>query len=228
MAIGVHDLTLAWLAGLLGAPHCIGMCGATVSGFALQAKGSPLRSVLAYNAGRIVTYAALGAFMGTIGSFVDGAGKLANVQGTASLLGGCLILLWALRRTALPLHRLDPHRLPLVRRLTARYRTAEEAGAAFVSGLLLGFLPCGLTYAMEMNAAASASPLHGLLLMLLFGLGTVPALVSVGLFAGKLNKRLRSKATMAGQFVAVWIGVLSVLRGLAAAGWIPSVHPWLW
>ncbi|MCZ8519965.1 MULTISPECIES: sulfite exporter TauE/SafE family protein [Paenibacillus] len=230
MTMPWSDAVLALLGGLFGAPHCIGMCGGTAAGYALEARSGPLRAVLFYNAGRVLTYTMLGAFMGAVGSFIDGAGRIAELQGAATFVGGCLILLWALRGTRL--------RIPVpaaLRRLRAsaerrglRWKGKGTPAAALLGGLLLGFLPCGLTYAMQMNAAAGGSPYRGALLLAAFGLGTVPALLLAGLTARRLGRALRSRARAAGTAVAVTMGVLCILRGLAAGGWIPSVHPWLW
>ncbi|WP_426446948.1 sulfite exporter TauE/SafE family protein [Paenibacillus sp. S-38] len=224
------DLLLALLGGLFGAPHCLAMCGGTAAGIVLKAGSRPVRALLCYNAGRILTYTALGAFMGAVGSFVDGAGQAARLQGTATLLGGCLILLWALRGTRLrvPLPEAVQRLRGSAERLGHRWKGRGTPAAALLAGLLLGFLPCGLTYAMQMNAAAGGSPTRGALLLAAFGLGTLPALLLAGLSASRLGRALRSRARTAGRVLAVTIGVLCILRGLAAGGWIPSVHPWLW
>lgn len=226
--LSTDALILAALTGILGAPHCIGMCGGTVSGFALHADSSALRAVTAYNLGRVTTYTGLGLLMGTVGSFVDVAGRLAGIQGIASIAGGAFILLWAFRKYALPLAHWGPLRIPLLRRLSESLRSRKDSAAIYFSGILLGFIPCGMTYAMQMNAAASGQAWSGAVLMAVFGLSTLPALYFAGLFAGAIKKTLRRHVLRIGHFVAVWIGVVSILRGMAANGWIPSIHPWLW
>lgn len=226
--VTVDGMILAAMTGLMGAPHCIAMCGGTAGGFALNADSGPWRAVMAYNFGRMTTYIGLGAVMGAIGSFVNVAGKLAGIQGIASMAGGALILLWAFRKVSLPLARWSPLRSPRLSRLAGLLRSRRDAAAIYASGILLGFIPCGLTYAMQMNAAASGGAWSGALLMAAFALATVPALLAAGLFAGALKQPLRRKAQRAGHYIAVWIGVVSILRGLAANGWIPGIHPWLW
>ncbi|MFC5451328.1 sulfite exporter TauE/SafE family protein [Paenibacillus aestuarii] len=221
-------LWLVALTGLLGAPHCIGMCGGTMTSLTLQARGRALATIVAYNCGRILTYTCIGAFMGGAGSFVDGAAQLTGLQGFASLLGGILILLWTYRKLAIPLAEWGPLRLASVQRLVARLRASQSSGAIFATGVLLGFLPCGLTYAMEINAVTSASVWRGGLIMLVFGLATLPALAITGLLAGWIKKSLRTRILLLGQWSATLIGILAIMRGLAANGWIPSIHPWLW
>ncbi|MDF2963476.1 MAG: sulfite exporter TauE/SafE family protein [Paenibacillus sp.] len=199
-----------------------------MSGFALNAEGSAFRAVAAYNLGRITTYTGLGAFMGAAGSFVDTAGRIAGIQGIAGIAGGIFILLWIFRKYAIPLTHWIPLRIPYLRSLSQKLKSRNDTGAIYGSGVLLGFIPCGLTYAMQMNAAASSEAWSGALIMAIFGIATLPALFLAGFFAGAVKKPLRSNILWAGQAVAVWIGILSVLRGMAANGWIPGVHPWLW
>ncbi|WP_270165466.1 sulfite exporter TauE/SafE family protein [Paenibacillus sp. SYP-B4298] len=222
-------LSLAVLAGLSGAPHCIAMCGGIVSAFALQSGERSMRAALAYNVGRVVTYTAIGGLMGLAGSFLNMAGGLVGIQGAASMLGGLLILLWAWRRYTLPIY--PGHRLlgqgPLQRRL-AWLGTRHELLAPLASGLLLGLLPCGLTYAMQMNAASTGSWVQGALLLLAFGLSTLPAMLLTALLAGKLGRRWRHALRRAGLTLAILMGMLALLKGMSVSGWIPAIHPWLW
>jgi sulfite exporter TauE/SafE len=228
LGMTLQTFWLVALTGLLGAPHCIGMCGGTISSLTLQAKGSILATILSYNSGRILTYTVLGAFMGGAGSFVEGAGRLAGLQGFASLFGGIFILLWTYRKYAIPFAELGPLRFEPVQGLLARLRSKNGSWAVFITGGLLGFIPCGLTYAMEINAVASASVWQGAMIMLIFGVSTLPALAITGVLAGVIKKSLRTRIVFIGQLTASLIGILAVLRGLAANGWVPSIHPWLW
>ncbi|UJF34938.1 sulfite exporter TauE/SafE family protein [Paenibacillus hexagrammi] len=214
--------------GLMGAPHCIGMCGGTMSSLTMEARSSAMVTILAYNSGRVATYTLLGVVMGGAGSFVDVAGELAGLQGLASLLGGIFILLWTYRKYTIPIAEWGPHRIPGIRSQLIKLKASPSFWATFVTGILMGFIPCGLTYAMEINAVASASYLNGGLIMLVFGLSTLPALALTGALAGMMKHKLRSRITYLGQLMASVIGILAILRGLAANGWIPSVHPWLW
>ncbi|MBD2847390.1 sulfite exporter TauE/SafE family protein [Paenibacillus sp. IB182496] len=229
MSLTMQSLGLVAAAGLMGAPHCAAMCGGFVSAIALRSPHRPLLGVLAYNAGRVMTYAAIGAVMGAIGSFLDIAGGFVGLQGAASILGGLLILLWTLRRYTLPTHRVL-QRADFHARLTRLGQSSGQGDrlSAFVTGLLLGLLPCGLTYAMQINAAASGSGWAGMLIMLVFGLATFPVLLLTALAAGSLAQRWRRSMRRAGTMLACLMGVLALLKGCAANGWIPSVHPWLW
>ncbi|QHW35408.1 sulfite exporter TauE/SafE family protein (plasmid) [Paenibacillus rhizovicinus] len=217
----------AALLGIAGAPHCIVMCGGIGSSIAMQTRSDALRELLYFHAGRITTYALSGAILGALGSFLDAAGSLVRVQALASILGGILILLWAFRRYTLPLggKSLDWH--GMADKLIRRKPTVEWT-ASIAAGLLLGWLPCGLTYAMQMKAATTGSWVTGSTTMLIFGLATVPALVIVALTARRMSRKWRFTVRTIGYYMAVLMGVLSLMKGFSVNGWIPSIHPWLW
>lgn len=228
-------MTMTWqqvgfiiLTGLFSAPHCIGMCGGIVSAVSLNSTASAYKSTLLYNAGRILSYTMLGAVMGVVGSFVDVAGKLAGVQGLASIIGGCFLLLWLWRRFQLPLM----HRLSVIlhRRLAggAQRSANQEHWHLLATGVAFGFLPCGLTYAMQMTAASTGSGLQGAAVMALFGLSTFPALAAAASIASFANRNWRRFMRKASVMTAIAVGVISILRGLAVNGVIPTINPWLW
>jgi sulfite exporter TauE/SafE len=194
----------------------------------MRAQGSPLSSVLAYNAGRVITYAAIGGFMGMVGSFLDVAGSFVGFQGAASIAGGVLMVLWTLRKYTLPLYSPYLPRHPLLHEKLARLGRHYGMLSTFLTGILLGFLPCGLTYAMQMQAAASGTMASGVLIMLTFGLSTFPILLLAGLSAGGLTRKWRGSMRKLGNCLAFTMGMLSILKGLSANEWIPGVHPWLW
>lgn len=230
MTLTWHAVSLVMLTGLFSAPHCIGMCGGIVSTVSLQSGMPASRSILLYNGGRILSYSVMGAMMGWVGSFVEVAGKLAGVRGLASIIGGLFVLLWLWRRFQLPL--MGKLSGILHRKLAsgAKKEAAARSNAIHVlaTGIAFGFLPCGLTYAMGMNAAASGSAPEGAIIMALFGLATLPALAAAASIAAFANRRWRLFMRRAGVVTAILVGVLSILRGLAANGLIPSITPWLW
>lgn len=228
MVASPSDYLLLTLTGLFSAPHCIGMCGGIMSAWTLQSRSTMLQTVMAYNTGRILTYMGTGAFMGVIGSFVDAAGAIVGFQGIANILGGLLILLWVGKKVALPLSKWSVLQLPLAQGWLDKQKNRPGALPVFLSGLLLGFLPCGLTYTMYMKAAASGSVAEGALTLAFFGIGTLPALFFMGLFSVVLSRALRSKILWIANLLAVYIGVVSILRGLVINGWVPHVNPWLW
>lgn len=228
MTLTWHAAGLVLLTGLFSAPHCIGMCGGIVSTVSLQADMPASRSTMLYNGGRVLSYSAMGAMMGAVGSFVDVAGRLAGIRGLASIIGGLFVLLWLWRKFQIPLMgRLSGL---LHRKLAAGTRQSARGAAlhVFATGIAFGFLPCGLTYAMGMNAAASGSTPEGAAIMALFGLGTFPALAAAASIAAFANRRWRRFMRRAGVVTAMAVGIISILRGLAVNGLIPSITPWLW
>lgn len=153
----------AALAGLAGSPHCVGMCG----GFAAAVGQRPAGTV-AWSAGRLTTYALLGALAGA-------TAKALPLPTEIGLVLALVMLLWfAASLAALPLPR-----LPVPPRLVAtgaRILRRGDLPSRYAFGLVTGLLPCGLVYAALSLAVAAADPLVGALSMVAFGLGTVPVL----------------------------------------------------
>lgn len=225
---GMYEYGLLLVTGLLSAPHCIGMCGGIVTTWTLQSTAPVMHTVLAYNTGRIMTYMMVGAFMGFIGSFVDAAGKVVGLQGIANIVGGLFILLWVYRKYALPIANWSPMRIPVVHSFLERIKKQTGTIPVFISGLLLGFIPCGLTYAMHMKAAATGDWYEGALTLLFFGIGTLPALALISLFSKWISRAFRNKILYVANIMAGLIGIISICRGMVLNGWIPSINPWLW
>jgi sulfite exporter TauE/SafE len=184
----------AFLIGLLGGVHCVGMCGGIVGALTVQA---PRRRRawdlhLSYSAGRIASYAAAGAVMGMIG----GAGLMFDqvlpVQLLLYVLANLVLISLGLYLAGLgnQLTRLEALGAWLWRRVqpySAKVLPADTAAKAFVLGTLWGWLPCGLVYSLLASAVLSGGPGSGAAVMLAFGLGTLPNL----LLAGMLFKQLR-------------------------------------
>lgn len=154
----------AALAGLVGSPHCVGMCG----GLGTAAGGRPAQT-LAWSLGRLCTYMALGAMAGAT------AGALPLPRELGLVLAGLLLLWFAANLAALPVPKL-PVPAPLHRAGAALLRRSDLP-SRFLFGLVNGLLPCGLVYAALSLPVALAEPGAGALAMLAFGLGTSPGLV---------------------------------------------------
>ena len=216
------DLALAATTGLLGGfGHCAGMCGPLVASVALLSapgcgpRGALLGQLL-YNAGRLTAYATVGAAMGLTGSFVKTAGRLAGLQDVAAVVAGALMVLLGLGAAGVA---------PAVRRLEERaasrlFRTVRAVlegggvGRHYPLGLLLGFLPCGLSYSAFVGAAAAGGLPQGLLFALAFGLGTLPALLLVGLGSALAAARVRGLLYRLGGVAVALLGLLLLARGL--------------
>ncbi len=181
-----------FLVGLLGGTHCVGMCGGIVGALSMGG-GARWRLHLAYNGGRILSYALAGALAGALGAASLG---LAG-QTTARLV---LYVFANLMLIALGLYLLgitgvlavtEKAGQQLWRRiqpLTRRFLPARTVAQAFPLGLLWGWLPCGLVYSALANALSAGSAWRGAGLMLAFGLGTLPNLLLAGIVLARFNQ----------------------------------------
>lgn len=218
-------ITMAFMTGLLGTGHCIGMCGGLVSALSLSEvgrKGGWLFHLL-YNAGRIATYTFIGAVVGWLGSALAYTDKFKAV--TRSLLVGSdlFIILVGLGTaglfTWLNATKLDfPGPTQLMTAATGRLRKMPPALAALPLGLLFGFIPCGYLYAVAITAAQSASVATGALMLLAFGLGTAPSLFLFGSAAHWLSGRARSWMLRIAGLVVAGMGVINLLKHLRMMG----------
>jgi len=178
-------LTAALVAGLVGSPHCIGMCG----GFAL-ACGGRVSHTAAWHGGRILTYAFLGALAGWIGHLVPGPLWVATVLSAALVIWFAAGLAGLVPEPAL--------KIPGLTRLASRAAARGDLGSRFLFGTATGLLPCGLIYATLGIAVASGSALVGALAMVAFGLGTLPLLAAFGLGLRRLaGERLWTRRVLA-------------------------------
>jgi sulfite exporter TauE/SafE len=220
-----HLFVAAWLMGLLGSTHCVVMCGGIVavscSAIPLGRRKSAAAQVhylFAYNAGRILSYAAGGAAAGAIGAAVA---SLASVERAALglrlvaavwmllvgiyVMGARRALDWV-ERLVQPVWR---RVAPLARRLLPR----PSACSALALGLLWGFMPCGLVYAAFAAAATSGTPLRGAALMAAFGGGTLPMLLAMGSAAAAVSRMARIRwVRLAAGAVILSFGLLQIAQ----------------
>jgi len=199
-------LTL-FIVGLLGGSHCAGMCGGIVGAMAVRVSGGPppLAIHLAYNFGRIASYVAAGLIAGAVGQVF---GVLLPVQRGLYLFASLMLvamgiyLLGATRALAFAERggqRLWMHIQPLTR----RFLPVRTPAQAFPLGLLWGWLPCGLVYSALTTALAAGSAMRGGLLMLAFGLGTLPNLLLAGLLLARFRRFAQAQATRVGSGLLV-------------------------
>lgn len=199
-----------FLVGLASGAHCVGMCGGIVTAFSapqpLLSAAALLRRQLAFNAGRISSYAAAGALAGLAGAgaYALGAGAGQQVlQVVASLM--LIVVGLSLAGAARAAGWLERLGAPLWRRLQPL--AVRLRAHSFAAGLVWGWLPCGLVYGALATAAAAGSPARGALAMAAFGLGTLPWLLG----AGALALRLRAFRAAAGGLVLAF-GVWGLAR----------------
>ena len=200
-----EDMTIlsAFLMGVFSAPHCAGMCGGIVGALAMRTAqpgrglGSMLAATLNYNLGRITTYAILGLLFGAVGMslqlVIPVMGEL--LRGVAALLMICMGLYiggwW------MGLRHLENFGFNLwqaVRKTGVMSGDRPASLEGYLSGMFWGCLPCGLVYTLLTFAMTTGDVLQGGLIMISFGLGTLPTLLLVGAFANRLMSVVRRKA----------------------------------
>ena len=220
----------AFLVGLLGGVHCIGMCGGIVGaltfGLPAEVRQSPARVfpyLLAYNAARITAYTLAGALMGALGWMATGLVALNAVQQVLQVIAGLFMVMLGLYLAGwwMGLARVEQAGGVVWRRVepfARRMLPVRSPQQALILGFLWGWLPCGLVYSTLIWALASGSPIQGALLLLGFGLGTLPNLMLMGVFAAQLGRFLRKRWVrgMAGGAVALF-GLYTAL--------LPFIHP---
>jgi uncharacterized protein len=214
--------------GLLGGfGHCVGMCSPFVLfvsrryGQTEAGAGRGRRAAFIaqgwYTAGRIVTYAALGAAAGALGGVVELAGALVGVHRAAVMLAGAVLVVWAL--AALSDLVLVAQASSLRRGGTLFGRMAallkgRAPGHPFLIGLFLGLLPCGFLYSAVVAAVSRGGAPQGAAALALFGLGTAPALLGISL-ADEFLARNRVFVNRLSQVFILAMGCLFLWRGLA-------------
>jgi sulfite exporter TauE/SafE len=222
-----------FLIGLLGSTHCIGMCGGFVAMYSLKkpATRPALPYHVLYNLGRITTYSVLGGILGYVGSFVAYAGKNRGIPGAVLLIAGIVMVLMGLNIAGVLgkrglFERAEITGTGLFRDTFRRILTIESVWGTYLLGLLLGFLPCGLLYPIFMSAAASGGFFSGMLVMAVFGAGTIPALMAFGFLVSRIRPHLKATMFRIAAVLIILLGVQTLLRGMAFNGWIPMGKFW--
>lgn len=212
---GELTLVSAFLVGLLGSTHCLGMCGGIVSALTLGLRDDLRRSprtlapyLFAYNTGRISSYVIAGLMVGAVGAGAFGAMPSESARWVVRLItGGFMIALGFYLAGWWPgLQLLEKwggmlwrHIEPFGRKLLPVDHPLKALGF----GLVWGWLPCGMVYAMLAWALSSGSATQGALLMLAFGLGTLPMLLAIGAAAEWLKDFVRQPWARRGAGLAV-------------------------
>ena len=202
------DLWGMFMLGLLGTGHCIGMCGPLI--FAFPGRTGKFMPHVWYHLGRVTTYTALGGIMGGLGQVLAGAatggatGSLGGVhliKGVLWLVAAALLTLFGLTRLGVIrepgwLTALSPERIPGFKRALQRSTEHPDTAMFYFLGIMLGFLPCGLSYGAFAQALGTANAAQGTLLALAFAAGTVPGLVLLGTGASAIFNHYRRQSDL--------------------------------
>lgn len=213
-----------FIMGLMGGVHCLGMCGGIVGALSVSQSGSgqkpslstQLPILLGYNLGRITSYVIAGALAGGLGalslSFSDAA-QTRNILQNMQLLSAAFMIALGLYLANIwhgvaYLERAGKVLWQYIEPIGRRFLPIDNAYKAIPFGLVWGWLPCGLVYTFLFMSLSSGSAKEGALLMLFFGLGTIPNLLIMGTLANHLLQWIRKPA------IRVSAGLIVVMTGL--------------
>lgn len=224
MVISIELIGSAFVMGLAGSLHCIGMCGPLALSLPVSHNNgmSRITGGLLYNSGRVLSYAMMGLLLGSLGSLVIAT----KWQSGLSIALGIIIILYLLipkkyfhfsSNTGLS----KP--FTLLRQQLGKLFQSRKMSSLFFIGVLNGFLPCGLVYLAVTSSVISANAWSGAMFMLFFGLGTFPMMFATVLMGNYLNQSIRKKIYKAIPALLFFMALLLILRGMNLG--IPFVSP---
>jgi hypothetical protein len=233
----------AMTAGLLGSVHCLGMCGGVSGMVAMAAPARdrthigtnaaltlrviavphspPLAKVLAFNLGRVTSYGVAGAIAGSAGNLIGQAWLLDGsfpLRAALFLFAHLMVIITGLYLMGLPqllapIERAGGALWRYLSPLTRRFLPLDSPTRAAAFGLLWGWIPCGMVYAMLLSATSAGSAAMGAATMLAFGIGTAPAMLAAGVAAGTLARWTRdARVRIAAGGAIVLLGLAGLLR----------------
>ncbi|WP_455212621.1 sulfite exporter TauE/SafE family protein [Kaarinaea lacus] len=197
------SLTSAFLIGLLGSAHCVGMCGGIMNALsmALPAEKQGIRQaipiLLLYNLGRIFSYCLAGAFLGAIGFWLLSTGKQAGPA--LRLFAGMMMIAMGLYlsgwwRGLVYLEKLGGYLWKYLQPAGNRLMPVSKPWQALLLGIVWGWLPCGLVYSTLTLSVSAADWRYSTLIMLSFGLGTLPAMLLTGTFSHQVKNWMQRRS----------------------------------
>lgn len=218
-------LVSAFIFGILGSFHCVGMCG-PIAFMLPVSRNNPLKKFLQiflYHFGRLFAYSLIGLAFGMVGKSL----YLFGMQQQLSIAAGILMIaviiipskLFGKYNFSKPLYRM----IGKIKSSLGMALKKKTPDTFFTIGFLNGFLPCGLVYMAVFGAIASGDIFQGSLYMAFFGLGTIPLMTTAIYFSGLLNGVLRKKVQRFIPVFVVLVGILFILRGMGLD--IPYLSP---
>ena len=211
------DYSLAFVAGFLGSGHCLGMCGALVSGYFMKAgKNKSYLPYFAYQLTRISVYTVVGVLAAALGVVLVSSGMFGKIQSVLQMLIGGVVIFLALGILGwIPWQ--GSVRLIPMQVLRKGYASASQKGpilGAMIAGFLNGLMPCPLTFAMAVKATSATSLVEGGALMLAFGAGTLPMMLFISVAFGKMSAKLRGLMLKSAALIMMFMGINTIHKGL--------------
>jgi sulfite exporter TauE/SafE len=216
---GEFTIVLAFMTGVFGAFHCLGMCSGIASGFFVHYGGEGRISPhLVYHGTRILVYTLLGASGAAVGQVLVQTGIIGKAQGIMFILAGLAVILIGLRVVGLfPAKRKKQSpqiAVPLKEIASPGKAASGKRFAPLIGGLLNGFVPCSLVFSVAIKAISSANPLEAAMLMLAFGLGTWPTMLSLTLLSALTIKRLSGIGIKLAGVTVIALGIWTLYEGI--------------
>ncbi len=215
----------AFILGLLGSLHCVGMCGPIAFMLPVDRSNSlkKVSQIGVYHIGRLLAYSLIGLIFGLLGKSLNLFGVQQQLSITIGILMIVVVLIpyrtFAKYNLSKPLNKV----ISRVKSNLGQALKKKTPDTFLTIGFLNGFLPCGLVYMAVFGAIATGSLLQGSFYMVLFGIGTIPLMTSA-IYLGKfLNQTIKQRIQKAIPVFVVIIGVLFILRGLGLG--IPYISP---
>ncbi|MBC8524074.1 MAG: sulfite exporter TauE/SafE family protein [Chlorobium phaeobacteroides] len=217
-------MLLTGLAGGFG--HCIGMCGPVVAAYSLGEQKLRYLHHILYNLGRITTYMFMGAVVGLTGSFLVLTASIEKIQAIIMVVAGISIIIMGIAIGGwVPLRKTTGNSTwlsSIIQKTMELFKGPRTVGTYYPMGIVLGFLPCGLTYTALLAAARAsmeaenhlAGMLQGAVIMIFFGLGTAPALLLVGRVINFIGEKAREKLYKLASLIMILTGVYFVVKVL--------------
>ncbi len=183
----------AFLLGLYGSGHCAAMCGPLISIFGVNTQLPPIKAAIFYNLGRISTYVGLGFFVGVVTLAVS---DIKILQWGLRYFAAIMMVLIALQLLGLPnvlapLEKMGQWLWRPISQQAKKFLPITSVKGAYVAGMLWGFLPCGMVYAALTQSFGGQNVWDSMIIMLFFGLGTLPAMLSMSVFGHSLGRFLQ-------------------------------------
>ncbi len=217
---------VAFITGFLGGVHCFGMCGGIVGALSLNnpttnsksPTPSTLKIALGYNIGRIISYVLAGAIVAFLGTSIIHLTGLQSAQTILAIIASLFMIALGLYLAGLwsglaKIESIGKFLWQFIRPIAQKFIPVNSFSQAIPLGFLWGWLPCGLVYTILVWTLSAGTTLEGALIMLFFGLGTLPNLLAMGVIAARLAKWINNpKVRLVSGLLVIVLGLLTLQR----------------
>jgi len=219
---------IAFMTGILGTGHCLGMCGGLVSGFFMRQGNRNIAPYVAYHAGRVGVYVLIGLVAATLGAVLVQTGIFGKAQGILQIVAGLVVILLGFDMLGMLPVSNTLHFAP-VSWVVGRFAAATRRGpvqGAFMAGAFNGLMPCAMVMAMAVQATTASGPLQGGLLLLAFGAGTLPSMLAASFLFARLGLKTRGWLLRGAALFVIVLGLSTLWQGLAYYNVMRNLANW--